>query len=106
MCACKYVHKVVPDGPVVHHFREKGSKKKTRTEEIIEKYNIHYFAIGEEYKEVKPGKIDYYELPRKLGLCKFTARTAGISTSTLIRRIVNRADEFLNSPKKTQQKKL
>ena len=104
--ACKYVHKVVPDGPVVHHFREKGSKKKTRTEEIIEKYNIHYFAIGEEYKEVKPGKIDYYELPRKLGMLKFTARTPGISTSTLIRRVATRADEFLNSPKKTQQKKL
>jgi len=102
--ACKYVHGVVKNGPVCHYLREKGSKKKTPTEEIIEKYNIHYFAIGEEYKEVKPGKIDYYALPRKLGMCKFTARTAGISTSTLIGRIVERADEL--SPKRKQKKTL
>ena len=85
---------------------KKGSKKKTPTEEIIEKYNIHYFAIGEEYKEVKPGKIDYYELPRKLGMLKFTARTPGISTSTLIRRVATRADEFFKFTKKNTTEKL
>eukprot|EP00944_MAST-04C_sp_MAST-4C-sp1_P008792 g8792.t1 len=104
--ACKHVHMVVKDAPVVHMLREKGSKKKTKTEEIIEKYNIHYFAVGAEYEHVPPGKTDYYALPRKLGMCKFTARTQGISTSTLIRRIVNRADEFLSSPKRQTPKKL
>lgn len=104
--ACKHVHMVIKDAPVVHNLREKGSKKKTKTEEIIEKYNIHYFAVGAEYEDVPPGKVDYYALPRKLGMCKYTARTQGISTSTLIRRIVDRADEFLNSPKRQTQKKL
>ena len=73
---------------------------------FFEKYNIHYFAVGAEYENVAPGKVDYYALPRKLGMCKFTARTQGISTSTLIRRIVNRADEFLSSPKRQTPKKL
>ena len=53
--------------------------------------------VGKEYGDAPAaGKDDYYELPRTRGMCKFTDRTGGISTSTLIRRIAERADEFIN----------
>ena len=68
---------------------------------------LHLFAVGREYEHAKPGKPDYYELPRSRGMCRFTERTEGVSTSELIRRIAARADEFAEggplSPEKGQR---
>lgn len=76
MQACKYVHKVVKDAPL-------------KTDEtFIKKHQIHVFAVGEEY--VNDPEDEFYAVPRRLGILKATARTDGISTSQLIKRIESR----------------
>jgi cytidyltransferase-like protein len=92
--SCKYVHAVIRDSPTIHASSEIGEKKKTVTEQMIEDYHLHYFAVGKEYEVPKEGKVDYYECPRKLGMIKYTSRTEGVSTSTVIARIVERANEL------------
>eukprot|EP00912_Choanoflagellata_sp_UC4_P002010 UC4_evm7s1289 len=71
---CKYVHAVIRDSPIRHTLSGEGEQK-TRTEQIIDDYGIHIFAVGKEYQKVKPGKPDFYEAPRKLGILRFTERT-------------------------------
>lgn len=99
--SCKYVHAVIKGSPLVHDVSKPGEPM-TRSERMVEEHNIHYFAVGREYETVKEGNDasgqphpDYFALPRSRGMCRFTERTEGVSTSTLIRRIVSRADEFL-----------
>ena len=45
-------------------------------------------------KRLAAGETDYYGVPREMGITRTFPRTDGISTSDLIRRIVNRASEF------------
>ena len=95
VASCKYVHKVIEASPIVHATSKPGEEK-TRSELMVEKYNIHYFAIGREYETVKEGKKDYYALAKERGMVLYTERTGGISTSELIQRIAKRAPEFLD----------
>jgi glycerol-3-phosphate cytidylyltransferase-like family protein len=94
VASCKYVHKVIEASPIVHSTSKPGEEK-TRSELMVEKDNIHYFAIGREYETVKEGKKDYYALAKERGMALYTERTGGISTSELIQRIAKRAPEFL-----------
>jgi hypothetical protein len=55
-------------------------------------YDIANPAFQERLK--KGTAPDYYKVPREMGICRVLPRTDGISTSDLIRRIVNRAAEF------------
>ena len=72
------------------------------TKEFILQNNIHIVAHGWEYDPANPsfakrlaaGETDYYGVPREMGITRTFPRTDGISTSDLIRRIVNRASEF------------
>ena len=70
------MHKVVKDAPLISD------------EAFIRKHQIHIFAVGEEY--VNDPDDEFYSVPRRLGILHATARTDGISTSDLIRRIENR----------------
>ena len=57
----------------------RAGEERTASEKLVEKYKIHFFAVGEEYEEVKPGKKDAYELPRTRGMIRYTKRTTGHS---------------------------
>ena len=79
--ACKYVHKVIKNAPLI------------ATLEFIEKYNIHIYAIGEEYANDPNDK--FYKVPRDLGMCRVTRRTKGIGTSDILKRIIGRGPIIL-----------
>jgi ethanolaminephosphotransferase len=93
VAACKYVHQVIKGSPLAHS-KSTTPGEPSRTERLIEKYNIHYFAIGRDFYELKEGQVDYYEVPRALGILRPTERTGGVETGTLIQRILARRDEF------------
>lgn len=59
------------------------------TEEFIKTNNIQIVVCSPEYD--KPDDA-YYAVPRRMGILRIAPRTAGISTSDLIRRIKDRAD--------------
>eukprot|EP01128_Nolandella_sp_AFSM9_P004765 TRINITY_DN2204_c0_g1_i1.p1 TRINITY_DN2204_c0_g1~~TRINITY_DN2204_c0_g1_i1.p1 ORF type:complete len:546 (+),score=76.90 TRINITY_DN2204_c0_g1_i1:181-1638(+) len=83
---CKYVHKVIENCP--------GTGI---PEEFIRKYNIHLVCHSPEYDTEDD---IYYKVPRALGIAQVTTRTEGVSTSTLIKRILANADS-LSSNKQT-----
>jgi hypothetical protein len=67
---------------------------------FIKLHNIHVVAHGEEYlpENMRAGTMDYYAIPRVMGLCRALPRTPGISTSDLMNRIkdrvLSRSDEI------------
>ena len=75
VACCKFVDKVIPNAPAT---------KGALTLDFIKKHNIHIVCAGEEYDDEKD---EWYRVPRELGILRFTPRTHGISTSTLIKRI-------------------
>ena len=82
VAACKYVHKVIPNAPCFGV-----------DEEFIRRHNIHVVACSEEYD--KPTDT-YYAVPRRLGILKILPRTKGMSTSELIRRVVEYGEKLKN----------
>jgi len=76
--ACKSVTKVIPNAPTFG-----------LTKEFLDKHKIHVVACGEEYYEKFPDPKDdkYYGVPRMMGICRPTARSEGISTSDIIKRV-------------------
>ena len=82
--ACAFVNEVVRDAP------------EKITEELLTKHRIDFVAAGEEYADVAAlearGAYDYYAVPRAKNMLKFTTRTAGVSTSDIIKRIRSRSD--------------
>lgn len=72
----KYVYEVLPNAPLIVGLEE------------LEKFNIHYVVCSDEYYS-KPGDT-YYECPRKLGKLRMVPYTKGISTSDLIKLIIER----------------
>mmetsp|Transcript_16470 Transcript_16470/g.19480 ORF Transcript_16470/g.19480 Transcript_16470/m.19480 type:complete len:531 (+) Transcript_16470:34-1626(+) len=79
--ACKGVYEVIEDCPLV------------ATKEFIDKHNLHIYAVGEEY--VNNPDDHYYRVPRDLNMLKKTNRTKGISTSELVKRILDRGEDGL-----------
>jgi cytidyltransferase-like protein len=79
--SCKCVTKVIPNAPCFG-----------LTEEFIRSYRIHVVAFGQEYLDRFPDPDDdpYYKVPRKMGIGMPMPRTAGLSTSELIKRIQSR----------------
>jgi cytidyltransferase-like protein len=79
---CKAVTKVIPNAPCFG-----------LTEEFLVDHQIHVVAFGQEYLERYPDPKDdpYYRVPREMGIARPLARTKGLSTSELIRRIQNSA---------------
>jgi len=73
--ACKYVHKVLPNTPLV------------LTKEFLDLHNIHVVALSEEYDTHDDL---YYKAAREEGMCTVLPRTQGISTSEIIARIVTK----------------
>ena len=65
-CLDRYVHAVIPNAPVTHTCSKPGEAP-TQSERMVDEYKLHLFAVGREYKNVAPGKPDYYELPRSRG---------------------------------------
>ncbi|GMI23845.1 hypothetical protein TrCOL_g4457 [Triparma columacea] len=61
--------------------------------EFLDKHQIHVVACGQEYFDKYPNTDDdpYYGYVRKIGIAKPMQRTAGMSTSDLIRRIQSAA---------------
>jgi cytidyltransferase-like protein len=84
VAACAFVNEVVKNAP------------EAVTEELLTKHRIDFVAAGEEYEDVAAlkarGAYDYYAVPRAKNMLKFTSRTAGISTSDIIKRIRSRED--------------
>lgn len=80
--ACKAVTKVIPNAPCFGI-----------TQEFLDKHQIHVVACGQEYFDKYPNTDDdpYYGYVRKIGIAKPMQRTAGMSTSDLIRRIQSAA---------------
>jgi len=89
VASCKSVSKVIPNAPCFG-----------LTEEFIRKHKIHIVAFGEEYLQRYPNPDDdpYYMVPRKMGIAVPMARTEGLSTSDLIRRIQSRGSDEKKSP--------
>jgi choline-phosphate cytidylyltransferase len=87
MCRC--VTKVIPDAPCFG-----------LTEEFIKANKIHVVAFGQEYAERFPDPNDdpYYKVPRLMGIGNPMPRTAGLSTSDLIKRIQERGADEKKSP--------
>ncbi len=61
-------------------------------EAFIRKHRIHVMVHGEEYlpENIKPGGMDYYKIPREMGIVKTIPRTPGISSTDLMRRMLDR----------------
>eukprot|EP00815_Leptocylindrus_aporus_P002265 CAMPEP_0116074904 /NCGR_PEP_ID=MMETSP0322-20121206/16297_1 /TAXON_ID=163516 /ORGANISM="Leptocylindrus danicus var. apora, Strain B651" /LENGTH=510 /DNA_ID=CAMNT_0003564821 /DNA_START=138 /DNA_END=1666 /DNA_ORIENTATION=- len=81
---CKSVTKVIPNAPCFG-----------LTKDFIDKHQIHVVAFGQEYKDRYPNPDDdpYYAYPRKIGIAKPMPRHEGLSTSELIKRIVDRVQQ-------------
>jgi len=71
--ACKYVTKIIPSAPCFD-----------LPTEFLLKHDIHVVGLSEEYD--KPDD-KFYAGARELGIAKVLPRTAGMSTSELIKRI-------------------
>lgn len=89
VASCKCVTKVIPDAPCFG-----------LTEDFIRQHHIHVVAFGQEYVDRYPNPDDdpYYKVPRKMGIAVPMPRTAGLSTSDLIRRIQERGIDEKKSP--------
>jgi hypothetical protein len=74
-CMCKGVSAVIPNAPLVI------------TEEFIKKNNIHIVGCSAEYDSPED---EYYTVPRQMGILKVIPRITGISTSELMKRVINR----------------
>lgn len=83
---CKHVYQVIENSPT--HYTDKA---------FIDKHNLHVFAVGEEYVDNEDD--EYYVVPRQLGLLKKTNRTKSISTTDLIKRILERGDSAIKRAK-------
>ena len=77
--ALRCVYKVIPGAPCFG-----------LTKEFIDEWKIHIVLASPEYD--KPDD-KYYKVPKALGILKFMPRTDGVSTSELIKRIIERQDE-------------
>jgi len=98
--ALRMVTEVIEDCPCPAPFEWKQSEGLPPTapildEEFIKKYRIHLVAHGEEYlpEKLAPGAMDYYAIPRAMGMCRPLPRTPGISTSELMKRMKDRVTE-------------
>jgi cytidyltransferase-like protein len=80
---CKYVDQVIPNAPLY------------LTEDFIKKHNIHLVVCSVEYDSPTD---KYYEVPRKMGILHVLPRTDGISTTDLMKRVVeNKKSEDLGA---------
>lgn len=77
--ACKYVDEVIVAPPL------------RLTEEMIEKYHITYLVRGDDFS--KELLEDQYGLAMKKGILRMVPYTQGISTTNIIRRIIDRYNE-------------
>lgn len=89
--SCKYVSQVIPGAPC-----------DGLTEEFIRKYNIHVVCYGEEYNTPTD---KYYKVAREMGIGVTAPRTAGMSTSEIIRRIMASDAEALAAKDKADPNK-
>ena len=74
--ALRCVYKVIPGAPCFG-----------LTKEFIDEWKIHVVLASEEYN--KP-EDKYYKVPREMGILRIMPRTDGVSTSDLIKRILQR----------------
>jgi cytidyltransferase-like protein len=82
VAALKHVSRVIPGAPCFG-----------LTEEFLRQEGIDLVVLGQEYFE-KPVEDDkYYHVPRRLGMAIAAPRTGGVSTSQLIKRILERGEE-------------
>jgi choline-phosphate cytidylyltransferase len=78
VAVCKYVTEVIPNAPLV------------MDEDFLKKHNIHLVVCSDEYDDPNDR---YYAVPRRLGLLKVLPRTAGISSSELMKIIMTRKND-------------
>lgn len=98
--ALRMVSEVIEDCPCPAPFEWRQSEGLPPTapildEAFIKKYRIHVVAHGEEYlpEKLAKGAMDYYAIPRAMGICRPLPRTPGISTSELMKRMKERVTE-------------
>lgn len=96
----RMVTEVIEDCPCPAPFEWRQSEGMAPTapvldEAFIRKYRIHIVAHGEEYlpEKLAKGTMDYYAIPRAMGICRALPRTPGISTSELMKRMKDRVTE-------------
>ncbi|KAL6201706.1 hypothetical protein ACLB2K_025418 [Fragaria x ananassa] len=81
---CKWVDEVIPDAPWVV------------TQEFLDKHQIDYVAHDSlPYADTSGAGKDVYEFVKSVGKFKETKRTAGISTSDIIMRIVKDYNQYV-----------
>lgn len=92
--ALRFVSQVIPDAPcpAPSEWRQAEGLEPTAPildEAFLRKHHIHVVAHGEEYlpENMAPGSMDYYIVPRKMGICRALPRTPGISTTDLMKRM-------------------
>jgi cytidyltransferase-like protein len=98
--ALRMVTEVIEDCPCPAPFEWRQNEGLAPTapildEDFIKKYRIHVVAHGEEYlpEKMAKGAMDYYTIPRAMGICRALPRTPGISTSELMSRMKDRVTE-------------
>lgn len=80
--ACKWVDEVIQDCPPV------------LLPEFFEEYNIDYFAHDDDY-QMPPGREDPYAFVKRDGKFLVIPRTSGISTTSIITRIIRHREEYI-----------
>jgi ethanolamine-phosphate cytidylyltransferase/choline-phosphate cytidylyltransferase len=74
---CRYVDEVLPDAPFVID------------EAWIEKHDIQLVVHGDDFSQGQT--LDFYKVPIEMGIFRTVPYTKGISTTEIIRRILDRS---------------
>ena len=84
VAGCRYVDEVLPNAPLI------------MDRAWIEKHDIHLVVHGDDFP---PEKLEYYyKVPMKMGIFRTVPYTHGISTSEIIRRIVDKQYQIESAP--------
>lgn len=77
VAGCRYVDEVLPNAPLIVD------------RAWIEKYDIHLVVHGDDFPQEKLEY--YYKVPMEMGIFRTVPYTHGISTSEIIRRVIERS---------------
>jgi len=84
VASCRYVDEVLPNAPLIID------------RAWIEKHDIHLVVHGDDFPREKLEY--YYKVPMEMGLFRTVSYTHGISTSEIVRRILERQSRDEDAP--------
>ena len=78
VAGCRYVDEVIPNAPLIID------------QAFIKKHDIHLVVHGDDFPQEQLEY--YYKIPIEMGIFRTVPYTQGISTTEIIRRIIDRQD--------------